>query len=71
MGNMAFLDSETIIVIGFRMFNLTFPQDKKCLVFFRRKNVTQSLHDEIVRYKCNLLTKFYFLNLINFRNINA
>ena len=61
-----FLIRRLSLLLVFRMFNLTFHQDKKCLVFFSRKNITQSLYDEIVRYKCNLLTKFYFLNLIIF-----
>ena len=34
MGNMAFLDSEIIIVIVFRMFDLTIHLDKMCLAFF-------------------------------------
>ena len=67
---MAFLDSEIIIVIGFCMLNLTFHQDKKCLAFFSRKNITLSLHGKNVSYKCNLLTKFNFLSLIIFQTMN-
>ena len=54
------------LLLVFRTFNLTFHQDKKCLAFSIRKNITQFLHEEIARYKCNLLTKFYFLSLIVF-----
>ena len=63
MGNMAFLDSEIIIAIDFCMFDLTIHQDNKGLAFLAEKYITQSLHGKIVRYKCNLLTKFCFLTL--------
>ena len=51
MSNMALIDSDIIIAIGFRMFDLTSHQDKECLAFFSRKNIIQSLYGEIVRYK--------------------
>ena len=52
------------------MFDLIILQDKVSSILYQ-KNITQSLHGEIVRYKCNLLTKFYFLSLIIFQNMNA
>ena len=55
----------------FLKFGPTIHQDKNCLAFFSRKNITESLHSEIVRNKCNLQIKFYFLSLIIFQNINA
>ena len=30
------------LLLVFRVFNLTFQQDKKCLVFFSRKNISKS-----------------------------
>ena len=41
---------------------------KNCLTFFSRKNI---MNCETVRYKCNLMTNFYFLSLISFQNMNT
>ena len=53
------------------MFDRTIYEDKMWLAFFSRKNITLSLHGEIARYKCNYLTKYYFLSLIIFQIMNA
>ena len=66
-----FLIRRLSLLLVFRMLALTIHQVKKYLAFFSRKNITQFLYGEIVRYKCNLLTKFYFLNLSIFQNMNA
>ena len=65
---MAFLDSRLLLLLIFLMFDLTIHQEKMCLAFFSRKNITQSLHGEIARYKCNELTKYYFFKSHYFSN---
>ena len=66
-----FLIRKLSLLLVFRMFDLTIHQDKKYPAFFSRKNITKFLHGEIVRYKCNLLTKSYFLTLSIFQNMSA
>ena len=46
-----FLIRRLSLLLGFRMFDLTIHQDKMCLVFFSQKNITQSFHGGIARYK--------------------
>ena len=48
-----FLIRRLSLLLVFRMFDRTIHQDKMCLAFFSRKNIKQSLHGEIARYKCN------------------
>ena len=41
------------MLLVFRMFDQTIQQDKMCLAFFNRKNITQSLLGETARYNGN------------------
>ena len=66
-----FLIRRLRLLFVFRMFDLTLHQEKKVSSLLVQKNITQSLHGGIERYKRNLLTKCYFLSLITFQNMNA